>query len=181
MTDDLSIHPVIRQVIPWRSLILETSKKYEIDPHIVGGLISQESRGNPWAIRPEVGFFRRWSRGLKRILVFTKGLWEDGWVRYPEIAGASYGLCQVPYPLVVKRRLARTLEFPTELLDPKVNLDVGCQILETNLTKHGMDYHKALQQYSKNEDENYAGKVKRRANILKQENFFEMEEEGQDS
>lgn len=141
---------------PFVPLILEAGRIYGIAPRIIGGLIFTESSGNPWAIRVERGFWQRYGENVKRDVARSSSRYDDKWTRYPDIVSCSYGLCQIMLPVAWENGFSS--QFPTELLDPKTNINLGSKILSRHLDKFG-SIEKALLRYNGGGDLEYPIRV----------------------
>lgn len=117
----------LSKILRWRELARSFGKAHGIDGELVLAVIAQESSGNPYAIRPEPGFFQRYLPGLRRLVSHSVSKRDDRWFQYPHVFACSYGLMQVMYPVALERGL--DLAYPTELCDPKIGLEAGCRHL----------------------------------------------------
>ena len=111
---------VCTRVLGWRALVESTCG---LDPWLLLALIAQESGGDPWAIRVERGFFRRYHEGLVALVRSTVSTRDDYWMQYPDLFSASYGLTQIMLPVAIE--LGFTFRYPTELCDPTPNVALG--------------------------------------------------------
>lgn len=121
-------------------------RPYQLDPYLLGALILTESSANPYAMRVERGFWVRYGATLMRRARLTATTDDDNWLLYPDVAAASYGLCQIMYPVAIEQGLK--LAYPTELCDPQLNCDLGAKILGQRLKKNGGDVRDALLRYN---------------------------------
>lgn len=153
------------QIKPWLEKIRYYSEKYSIPTYVIAGLVLQESSGNTYAIKCERGFFKKYFRNLKALITRTASRTDDRWFEYPEIFSASYGLCQVMYPVALEHGF--NLRFPTELCDPDIGLDAGCKHLRKHLTATNENLVRALQRYNGGGDLLYATKVLDKGNAVK--------------
>jgi hypothetical protein len=144
------------QILPFVFLIDKCSAKWGLPADVVAGLVLTESSGNPWAIRVERGFWRRYYEGVKANVLRSKSAYDDKWIKYPDIASCSYGLCQIMLPVAWENGFIP--KFPTELLDPEDNIDLGCKILSRHLHRVG-SIHKALLRYNGGGDPEYPHRV----------------------
>tara|TARA_R110000824_G_scaffold175730_2_gene354468 strand:+ start:165 stop:665 length:501 start_codon:yes stop_codon:yes gene_type:complete len=145
-----------RAISPWVEILSEVAPRYAISPALLAGLVLTESSGNPWAIRPEPGFWRRYYKGIKALVEGTKSKADDRWLRYPDIASCSYGLCQIMLPVAWENGFRA--RFPTELLDPKINVELGAKIL-SNHTKRSRSITGGLLRYNGGGDPQYPQRV----------------------
>jgi len=149
-------HPLDR----WHDLIVESAEEYGLDPMLLGGLVMQESSGDEWAVRPELGFFRRYQAGIMRFVRRTKTKTDDRWTRYPEFYSASYGLCQVLLQVAMENGW-HMRRFPTELLEPRVNLRLGAKILANHIARYQGDERRGLLRFNGGGDPHYPDKIYR--------------------
>jgi len=144
------------QILPFVFLVDELSAEVNLPAHVVAGLILTESSGNPWAIRVERGFWRRYYEGVKANVLRSKSAYDDKWIKYPDIASCSYGLCQIMLPVAWENGFIP--KFPTELLEPKTNIGLACKILSRHLVRTG-SIRKALLRYNGGGDPEYPSRV----------------------
>lgn len=127
------------------NLVRNISKKYGLDPKIFASLIYQESRGNIWAQRYELGFYKRYIEGKGRDEL-------SGFVppRFPTLLteklsrSFSWGSCQL---------MGETLRFMgfedpymAEACDPRINIEFGAKYFRRCLDKR-MHLGAGLPQY----------------------------------
>ena len=112
-------------------LIEDSIKKYSelfgIPIPLVKAIIKKESSFNPYAIRVEKGFWKRYFEGIKKKVLQTKNKKDDFWLQYPDFMSASYGLMQLMLPVAIE--LGFVFDYPTELLDIDENIGLGCRKL----------------------------------------------------
>lgn len=118
---------VCRRVLAYRPLVDVDPAK--IERWLVLAVIAQESLGNPYAIRPEPAFWRRYGEGFA---LKAKGH-AKRWCRFPDVASASYGLMQTLYVTAVE--LGFDEEYPTALCEPAVGIFYGCKKLRQCFTR----------------------------------------------
>lgn len=134
-------------VRPYVGLIVDAAKRFEVEPELIAAIIVQESGGNAYAVRP--GTEDLWKRYGKKVIEQARrspSKRDDRWVRYPDLASASWGLMQPLY--ITARDMGFDPEFPSELCDPRVNIDVGLTILRDKLRRAGGSVPKALLYYN---------------------------------
>ncbi len=112
---------VCRRVLVHRELVEADPSK--VEPWLVLAIIAQESLGNPYAIRPEPGFWRRYGEGFR---LRAKGHAKH-WANFPDVASASYGVMQLLY--VTATEFGFDGMFPTELCEPATGILYGCKKL----------------------------------------------------
>ncbi len=104
------------------ALIAETSQRHELPPELVAALVQVESGGDPWAVRYEPGFYRRYIEGKE---------WSAFGVCSQETEhqarAMSFGLLQIMGE--VARELGCKLPFLSQLCDPATGLEWGCRYL----------------------------------------------------
>ena len=150
-------------VQPWLGLIESTAERHDLDHQILAGLVYVESSGNPWAIRVERGFWRRYNAGILRWVAGTPTRWDNRWSSYPDLYAASYGLCQIMLQTAAENGFS--YQYPTELLDPERNLELGARILARNITRTG-SYTEGLLRYNGGGDEHYPSRVRRARRLI---------------
>ena len=125
-------------------IIQNCARIYKIDEKLIRAIIQTESSWNPWAIRVEKGFWKRYLDGIKRIFFITpKG--DDNWLNYPDYVSCSYGLMQIMLTTAMEHGFRFT--FPTELLDPGANIKFGCAYLKRLFERYG-DWNCAIAAYN---------------------------------
>ena len=125
-------------------LIYSTCKKYKVKPDIFASLIFQESRGNVWAQRYELGFYKKYieHRGRNEL---------SGYVppQLPTLItekmnrATSFGLCQL---------MGETLRvqgfkgnYLIEACMPGINIEYGCKYLRRCLDLNSSEDSEFLQ------------------------------------
>jgi len=146
-----------RKVLEFRDEILAAADREGLPPTLLAGLIYTESGGDPWAIRIERGFWRRYYDGIRRALLGNNPKRLSKWLRYPDLVAASYGLCQIM--LVVAVENGFDARFPTALLDPRTNIDLGAKILAKHIRNRGGDQNAGLLRYNGGGDKEYPRRV----------------------
>jgi len=142
---------------PWRSLIDDAARRHDIDANWLAAVVLTESSGDPWAIRVERGFWRRYRDGIRRWVRSTPTRNDDRWSKYPDLYAASYGLAQVMLQTAVEAGFE--YRYPTELLDPARNLDIAARILSRHLRRTGT-WPAALLRYNGGGDPAYPDRVR---------------------
>lgn len=149
-------------VLRFKKQILEASRNTGLEPALIAGLIECESSGNPYAIRVERGFWKRYYTGIKALFTTPKRLRLRRWFKYPDLVSTSYGLCQIMLPVAMENGFDN--QFPTGLLDPRANINLGASILSKHIARFGGDRNKGLLRYNGGGDPMYASKVLNAAN-----------------
>lgn len=109
----------------------------DITPSLLAALAWQESSIDPWAIRVERGFWSRYREGIMRFIKRSKSKVDNKWAKYPDIYSASYGMCQIMLQTALEAGWEMK-RFPTELLDPEVNLRLAARILQKHIRRYGL-------------------------------------------
>lgn len=117
----------IGNVTRWFGLVEHIAPSFNLETDLVLGIIGQESSGNPYAVRPELGFWKRYATGIRAAVLGNTYAPDDRWLRYPDLGSASYGLMQVLWVVAIER--GARLQYPTELCDPATNVEYGCRHL----------------------------------------------------
>lgn len=160
-----------RKISPWAEDITACARAHGLDECLVAGLVWTESSGNPWAIRVERGFWRRYLPGIKALFKRTRSKRDDRWLKYPDLVAASYGLCQIMLPTAMEYGFKPT--YPTELLEPKRNIDLACQILSAHKRRTGT-VEGALLRYNGGGDPDYPNRVIRIADRIRRHGILEI-------
>ena len=149
------------------TFIHQTAKVYRLDPALVCAIIEQESSWNPWAIRYEPGFYRRYIAPMVRRrqsknkkpprLIVPRGV---SVMTEAHARAMSWGLMQV------MGQTAREHGFKDRFLSAlclaPFGIDTGCRVLAAYLAeKHG-DVRKGLLRWNGGGDPHYPDKVQRR-------------------
>ena len=148
---------VLKSVANHATAIRAAASAHSLDHWLVIGVVAQESAGNQYAIRPERGFWARYSPNMLRMALASVSRWDDHWMQYPDLAAASYGLMQVMYQVALERGLA--LRYPTELCDVAIGLEAGCRHLRWCLAVADGDEVRALLRYNGGGDRGYPQRV----------------------
>jgi soluble lytic murein transglycosylase-like protein len=138
-------------------LYLEHGRRFDVSPLLIASVVAVESAGNPYAIRPEPGFLRRYATGIAALVKSTTSARDDHWVMYPDLFSCSYGLGQILYPVALE--LGATPDFPTELCDPYLNVRLTAQKLRQCLQRAQGDTTGALSYYNGDRSGAYATRV----------------------
>lgn len=148
---------VLIRVARYAKIAHARAAAHTVPEDLVLGVICQESHGNPYAIRVERGFWRRYGKRMIAMARRTVSRHDDRWMRYPDLAATSYGLMQIMYQTALET--GNTFVYPTELCDPERNIEIGCLILARCLRRAGRDeatmIRKALLFYNGGGDREY--------------------------
>lgn len=125
-------------------IIIKYTVAYKIDPDLIKAIIMQESGFDPWAIRVEKGFWRRYVVSIKNLFMSTKEK-DEKWLAYPDLVSASYGLMQLM--LSTAMELGFRFKYPTELLNPDINIKYGCALLKKLQVRYD-DWTDAISAYN---------------------------------
>lgn len=147
---------LLSDITRWRPLAFRIASKHGLPGAVVLGMIAQESSGNPYAIRVERGFWRRYFDGIQRNVLGNAYGPDDRWLAYPDLASASYGLMQILWPVAIER--GAKLRYPTELCDPELNVELGCQHLR-HLQRRVATLDAALLRYNGGGDPAYPRRI----------------------
>jgi soluble lytic murein transglycosylase len=123
----------------FEDIISKYAKEYKIPESLIKAIIKKESSFNPWAIRVEPGYWKKYKDNISKLKIDVK------WLKYPDIVGASYGLMQVMLPTAVE--IGFEFKFPTELLDPDINIKFGCLYL-SKLYKKYKNFEDSISAYN---------------------------------
>lgn len=136
--------------------IITASKATGISPNLLAAVIHQESGGNPFAIRYEPEFLKRYLE--KKTKADIEGYVPTKCSFNTEVhaRSTSWGLMQVLGQPMRERGFKG--EFLSELLDPATNLKWGSEYLQTLLHKYDTT-EAALLRWNGGGDKLYAKKV----------------------
>lgn len=147
----------------YRADIETAASRYGLDPDLVEAVVEQESAGDPFARRLELGFFQRY--------MATKPEWDGS---DPYRWASSVGLMQVMPTTALEHGYDALTHGPESLFNPRVNLDVGCRILRELLVWSRGDLDRALGGYNGGKGgwarpmpQRYAREVRTRLAIVK--------------
>lgn len=121
--------------------------KYGLEPSLVAGMCERESEWDPWAIRFEPAFERRYIHpalpAAPSTLELTKAM--------------SFGLMQVMGEVAIEFGWKGT--FLTELCDPEINVPLGSRKFQRCLLDHAGNREAALLAYNGGSNPNYPAEV----------------------
>jgi soluble lytic murein transglycosylase-like protein len=131
------------------ALARQKAAEHGLDPALVLAVCEQESGWEPWAIRYEPEFMRRYiaPQYVKGGMTAT-----EAWTR-----AMSFGLMQIVGETA--REEGFEGRFLSELCDPSTGLEFGCRKLGRVLSKHPGDDAAALQAWNGGGNANYAAEV----------------------
>ncbi len=165
--------PASGQIARWKPQVQLAAKTWEVDPYVLAAIAVQESGGiyclpdgscNPYAIRPEPGFWRTYAAGIRRWVEGTPDPTDNRWYQFEDLYSCSYGLCQVMLQTAYENGFQG--KFPTELCDPQTNLNVAAAIFARRLFRARGNVDAALLSYNGGGDPSYPQKVhKHRASL----------------
>lgn len=148
----------LAQVARFYPTIDKLAREYALDKWLVCGIIAQESAGNPYAVRVEPGFWRRYGKVMLQQAKDSLSRRDDKWMKFWQLASCSYGLMQVMYQVACERGF-RHMRYPTELCEPHRGIEAGCRHLVWCLARTGGDVRAALLRYNGGGDKKYPKKV----------------------
>jgi len=129
------------------ALARQIAVKHCVNPSLVCAVIEQESGWDPWAMRFEPIFERRYIRPALPLAPSTEEL----------SLAISWGLMQVMGETA--REHGFTGRFLNALCDPEVGISVGCAVLSDKLNKAKGDVPKGLFSWNGGANSDYAGQV----------------------
>jgi soluble lytic murein transglycosylase-like protein len=138
--------------------IIETAKLTGISPQLLCAVIHQESSGNPYAVRYEPAFLKRYLEDKTKKTIGGHIPTKCSWQTEVQMRATSFGLMQIMGQVARERGFKG--EFLTELCDPAVNLKWGSEFLQTLLHKHDTT-EKALLRWNGGGDPDYGKKIMR--------------------
>lgn len=151
------------KVLEFEDVIKDSADKYNLDWRLVAAVIVRESAGNPYAIRVERGFWRRYSRNYKQMIPLKHPARK--WLDYPDIFASSYGLMQIMFGVAYEN--GARVRFPTELLSPEINIPLGCKILHRKIKQSKGSIRGGLLKYNGGGDPRYPDKIFKSFEVLK--------------
>lgn len=136
--------------------IIQAAKTTGMSPNLLAAVIHQESAGNPYAIRYEPAFLKRYLESKTRADI--QGYVPTKCSFHTEIhaRSTSWGLMQLMGQVARERGFKG--EFLSELVDPAINLKWGSEFLQTLLHKY-QTTEAALLRWNGGGDKGYAKKV----------------------
>lgn len=137
-------------------LIIEASQQTGISPMLLAAVIHQESAGNPFAVRYEPNFFKKYVEDKTRKTMLGHVPTRCAFETEARLRATSFGLMQIMGQVLRERGFKG--EFLTEALDPKTNLKWGSEFLQTLLLKH-QDTEAALLRWNGGGNKNYGKEV----------------------
>lgn len=147
----------MERVLRWRTQIEAIAKELEVDPLLIAALVATESSGNPFAIRVEPAWWRRYGAKAKAFARNSVSRADSKWIQFPDVYAASYGLMQVMYQTC--RETGFDPQFPTEMCDVEYGLRVGTTYFKRLLQRTGGDVRAALLRYNGGADKAYPDRV----------------------
>jgi soluble lytic murein transglycosylase-like protein len=132
--------------------ITRVAESYNLDPLIIAAVVLQESAGNPWVSRFEVGYFHRYVDAVPLRLYVPREITET---TERMSRATSWGLMQIMGGTARQHGYKKLL---TQLLDPLENIELGALILANFLRNTG-SYTEALLRYNGGGRLQYASEV----------------------
>ena len=131
------------------TLARKAAAAQSLDPGLVCAVVEQESAWNPWAIRFEPAFFKKYVASL---YTNNKVTASEAYAR-----GFSWGLMQVMGQ--VARETGFEGAFLSALCDPEQGLAVGCRVLRRKLDAMDGDTMRGLLAWNGGANPLYAAQV----------------------
>lgn len=136
--------------------ILQAAFQTGTSQELLAAVIHQESGGNPFAVRYEPAFLKKYLETKTRKTIGGYVPSKCSFETEVHLRATSFGLMQLMGQVARERGFQG--EFLTELLEPIANLKFGSEFLQTLLHKHETT-EKALLRWNGGGDPNYAKKV----------------------
>jgi len=131
-----------------KSLISKAAEDHEVREDILASMVWQESGGNPFAIRYEPAFYRRYIKDKDRESLSGHVPSQIPTIETEKIMrSCSFGLMQLMGETLRWYTKTKT-PYLTTYLDPTLNLDAGASFLAYLLKKSNQDYTEALRLYN---------------------------------
>ena len=139
-------------------IITTTALRYGLNPQLLAALIIHESKGCPWAIKNEPGFYKKYLQG--KPIQDIPGRWPSGNIvpieRERLLRSWSFGLTQIMGQTA--RENGFDGDWLTSLLDPAINIEFGAKYFARCLARtHSVEA--ALLSYNGGGDATYPSKV----------------------
>ena len=135
------------------TLARNMAKQHGIDDALLCALVEQESDWNFWGMRYEPAFFGKYVAPLYAANKITSG--TEAYSR-----AISWGLCQIMGQ--VARELGFQGAYLSQLCDPQIGLEWGCQHFKRKLAAANGDTRKALLLWNGGGNPDYPDQVIRR-------------------
>ena len=116
-------------------IITKHATRLDLDLLLVAAVIHQESAGDPWAIRYEPNFFRRYVQNKDRSRIGGYVPRMCSFDTEKKARSTSWGAMQIMGQVARERGFRG--EFLSELCDPDVNISFGCEFLAHLLRTRG--------------------------------------------
>lgn len=123
---------------------------------LLASVIHQESGGNPFAVRYEPAFLKKYLESKTRKTIGGYVPTKCSWQTEVQMRATSFGLMQIMGQVARERGFSG--EFLPELCDPATNLKWGSEFLQMLLHKHDTT-EKALLRWNGGGDPDYAKKI----------------------
>ena len=117
-----------------KSAIKRSSREFDLDPSIIYGICQTESAMNPYAIRYEPGFFKRYIESNDMVLKQAQKIKGVSTLTELRMRAVSFGLMQVMGQTARERGFDKT--FLTDLCKPWIGVEYGCRIFNIKLRKY---------------------------------------------
>ena len=131
-------------------LIMAMAWQANLQPALVLAVVEQESNFQPWAIRYEDGFYRRYIQPL----ILKGEVKSDTEAR---ARATSWGVMQVMGQ--VAREIGFKGKYLSELCDPPIGIYFGCRHLSHKLTLSTGDIKRTLLSYNGGANQKYPDEV----------------------
>lgn len=142
----------------WMPAIKRWANMSNLEPSLLAALVWQESSGRERAYRFEPGFWRRYLAGKVRWAP-SSGSSPEEVAHHIRRVSASYGLCQIMYPVACENGYVGE---PEGLFDPDTNLKLGARILAAHINRAGGRTAGGLLRYNGGGRPAYADEVLRK-------------------
>lgn len=136
--------------------IITAAQNTGLSPQLLAAVIHQESSGNPFAVRYEPAFLKKYLADKTRKTIGGYVPTRCSWETEVYCRAMSYGAMQIMGQVARERGFRG--EFLTELLDPATNLKYGSEFLQTLLHKYDST-EQALLRWNGGGDPDYGKKV----------------------
>lgn len=146
-------------MIPFNDIVQQHAAEFKLEPNLIRAIIIKESSWNPYAWNPEPHYRYLWNVATDRpfrVLTVSERIAEVPPRDFPFLAGdrdqewwaqqASWGLMQIMG--AVAREYGFRGPYLPELVDPGINIRIGCKVLTSALRWANGDVRKAVASYN---------------------------------
>ena len=138
------------------SAIVEAAKQTGVVPELLAAVIHQESKGHIYAVRYEPAFYKKYVETKTKSTLIGHVPALCSLETEKQMRATSFGLMQIMGQVLRERGFRG--EFLTEALDPRINIKLGSEFLQSLLLKYSST-EAALQRWNGGGNKDYAKSV----------------------